>query len=87
MEQEGLDLIMNPIFTLTVTLQEKSEEVDPERIRELAVALFLLTRKQSLTFDSVVRVAYHIFDEDGDGEMDKEEVILSPLLLPQLLLL
>lgn len=49
--------------------------MDPERIRELAVALFLLTRKQSLTFDSVVRVAYHIFDEDGDGEMDKEEVM------------
>lgn len=64
-----------------MTLQEASEEVDPERIRELAVALFLLTRKQSLTFDSVVRVAYHIFDEDGDGEMDREEVTLLLLLL------
>lgn len=64
---------------MTLTLQEASEEVDPERIRELAVALFLLTRKQSLTFDSVVRVAYHIFDEDGDGELDKEEVTLSSL--------
>eukprot|EP00752_Nemacystus_decipiens_P018411 g16510.t1 len=52
---------------------EKSEEVDPERIRELAVALFLLTRKQSLSFENVVRIAYHIFDEDGDGEMSKEE--------------
>eukprot|EP00903_Cladosiphon_okamuranus_P016338 g15067.t1 len=52
---------------------EASEEVDPQRIRELAVALFLLSRQQSLTFDSMVRVAYHIFDEDGDGELDREE--------------
>ncbi|CAM9942487.1 unnamed protein product, partial [Scytosiphon promiscuus] len=52
---------------------EKAEEVDPERIRELAVALFLLIRKRPLTFDSVVRVAYSIFDQDGDGELDKDE--------------
>lgn len=72
---ENLHPNLKPAVSLTLPLQEKSEEVDPERIRELAVALFLLTRRKTLTFDSVVRVAYHIFDEDGDGEMNKEEVI------------
>ncbi|CAN0040423.1 unnamed protein product, partial [Ectocarpus sp. 12 AP-2014] len=52
---------------------EPAEEVDPERIRELAVALFLLSRRRPLTFDGVVRVAYTIFDEDGDGEIDRKE--------------
>ncbi|CAM9667043.1 unnamed protein product [Ectocarpus fasciculatus] len=52
---------------------EPGEEVDPERIRELAVALFLLSRERPLTFDGVVRVAYTVFDEDGDGEIDRKE--------------
>lgn len=55
-------------------MQEPVEEVDPERIRELAVALFLLGRKKPLTFDNVIRLAYTIFDEDGDGELDRAEV-------------
>ena len=57
-------------------LQEIAEEVDLSRIQELAVALFLLSRQRPLTFDSMVRVAYTVFDEDGDGELDKDEVIL-----------
>ena len=57
-------------------LQENAEEVDLSRIQELAVALFLLSRQRPLTFDSMVRVAYTVFDEDGDGELDKDEVIL-----------
>lgn len=57
-------------------MQEPDEEVDPERIRELAVELFLVGRGKSLTFDSVFRVAFVVFDEDGDREMDKDEVLL-----------
>lgn len=61
-------------------MQGPAEELDPERIRELAVAMFLLGRKKVLTFDSAIRVAYNIFDEDGDGELDKDEVSALALL-------
>lgn len=67
-------------------LQENAEEVDLSRIQELAVALFLLSRQRPLTFDSMVRVAYTVFDEDGDGELDKDEVILLSSTMTMLMM-